>query len=248
LRLLFFWFWGILSLGLAPARARGQTVTRQALYWTRYYLQTSLSPRLTLHLEADNRRFVQPHAHHHLIAHGRLHYRLGRRADVAAGLTYSRQSPQLPGSGGLTVPEWRPVQEANLSQPLGQRLALGHRLRTDERFIRRNGPEGLQPGHDFTLRLRYRLQLTWRLSPKAKKTGWWMAKLADELMVNPIRPEALPFFDQNRIYAGLEYGFSPRLSVEVGYLHWYQQRPSSKDYFARDIVRFTLYHKLLNHA
>jgi hypothetical protein len=238
----------MMSLALAPAWAQGQTVTHQTLYWTRYYLQAPVSPRWTLHLEADNRRFVQPHAQHHLIIHGRAHYRLSQQADAAVGLTYSRQSPQLPGIPGPSVPEWRPVQEANLNLPLGQRLTLGHRLRADERFIHHSGPEGLRPGHDFTLRLRYRLQLVWRLSQPTKKHGWWATKLANELMVNPIRPSALPFFDQNRVYAALEYGLSPRVSAEVGYLRWYQQRPADQGFFARDIVRFTLYHKLIKKA
>ncbi len=49
-------------------------------------------------------------------------------------------------------------------------------------------------------------------------------------------------FDQNRIYAGLEFQFNKKWSVELGTLNQYQSNGS--DYFARDIIRCTVYHRL----
>jgi Protein of unknown function (DUF2490) len=229
-------------LTFSPVVCAQRQVTHQSLYWTRYYLQTSLAPKWVLHLEADNRRFWQPARQHHFIGHLHLHRQVAPQADVALGLTYSRQSPQLPDGSGPTVPEWRPFQEVNLSQSLGKRVTLSQRFRLDERFIQRSNATELLPGHDFNLRFRYRLQLAWRLSP-AGAVRPLLLKLADELMVNAGRHIVYNVFDQNRVYLGLEVGLTRRLAVELGYLHWYQQRPSGQDFFAREIVRFTLHHK-----
>jgi hypothetical protein len=51
-------------------------------------------------------------------------------------------------------------------------------------------------------------------------------------------------FDQNRIYVGIEQGLGKGISAEIGYLYWYQQRASGNQFFERDIIRFTLNHKI----
>ena len=51
-------------------------------------------------------------------------------------------------------------------------------------------------------------------------------------------------FDQNRIYAALQYGVNKNIALELGYLNSFQQRASGVDYFDRDIIRFTFFHKI----
>ena len=51
-------------------------------------------------------------------------------------------------------------------------------------------------------------------------------------------------FDQNRIYAGLEQGLIKNISAEIGYIYWYQQRATGNQFFDRNIIRFTLLHKI----
>jgi hypothetical protein len=51
-------------------------------------------------------------------------------------------------------------------------------------------------------------------------------------------------FDQNRVYAGIEQGLNKKFTIELGYLHWYQQRASGYQFFDRDIIRLTIYHKI----
>jgi hypothetical protein len=62
-------------------------------------------------------------------------------------------------------------------------------------------------------------------------------------MVNQGKHIVINQFDQNRIYLGIERGFYKGLSVELGYLHWYQQRPSVNQFFERNIIRLTVNHK-----
>ncbi len=66
----------------------------------------------------------------------------------------------------------------------------------------------------------------------------------DEIMINGGKNIVKNTFDQNRIYGALQYGVNKNIALELGYLNSFQQRPSGVDYFDRDIIRFTFYHKI----
>ena len=51
-------------------------------------------------------------------------------------------------------------------------------------------------------------------------------------------------FDQNRFQADLAFGITKLLSVELGYVNWFQQRYTGTDYYNRDILRFAVVHKI----
>jgi hypothetical protein len=226
------------------AKAQSKQVIHQSLYWLRYYNQLSINKTLTWHNELEDRRFFEHNIQHVLIVHSRMHYKPSPNTDVAVGLTYSRQSPQTPDSPlTIVIPEIRPVQEINHRNALSKRLTLQHRFRIDERFIHRNSGNELFAGHDFNFRFRYRLQATYKLSPETSKTPTAL-KLSDELMVNAGKKILYNQFDQNRLYVGIEQSLTNKLALELGYLHWYQQRASGYQFFERDIIRFTINHKI----
>lgn len=229
----------LLSLSISAQKS----VTRQSLYWVRYYNQLTFNDKWSWHHEVDNRRFFEHNRQHHLIMHSHIHYKPSENTEVAFGLTYSLQSPHDPDAVVRTVvPERRLFQECSFNKSLSNRLNFHQRLRIDERFIRRNNGNELQEGYDFNFRFRYRLQLTYILS-KPEASLKTTLKLANELMLNAGKVIVYNHFDQNRLYFGLEQGLSHAFSAELGYLHWYQQRPAGASFFARDIVRFTLYHR-----
>lgn len=234
----------ILALIKIDSLAQQKEVSKQSLYWTRYYNQLSIHPRWTWHNEIDNRRFVKPGKQHHLIIHSHIHYKLYANLDAAIGFTYSRQSPQFPDAViHLTVPELRPFQELNWITTVTQRLTLIQRLRIDERFIHRNNGKELIEGYDFNFRVRVRAQVNLLLSKSLNEYATTL-KVADELMVNAGNNILLNSFDQNRIYVGVEQGLGKKISVELGYLHWYQQRNTGYQFFNRDILRLTFYHRI----
>lgn len=222
-----------------------KTISHQSLYWIRYYNQLTIHKKWTWHNELEDRRFLKANTQHHLIIHSRLHYKIFPNADVGLGLTYSLQSPHDPNSAtGLVVPELRPVQEINLSNPLSKKVTLHQRLRIDNRFIRRNDGSVLLDGYDFNLRFRYRLQANLKLNKPEAVTNTTTLKLADEIMMNSGSKILYNRFDQNRIYVGLEQGLKKNLFIELGYLHWSQQSSSGIHFFERDIIRLTINHKI----
>jgi hypothetical protein len=238
-------YYFLISIFLICNHLFGQAnITNQNLYWTRYYNQLSLNAKLTWHNEVDMRRFMDNSRLHHVIAHSHIHYKIAPNFDIGAGITYSQQSPQFSdATSTLVVPEIRPFQEITQSQTLGKRVTLSHRFRLDERFIRKNNGTELLDGTDFNFRFRFRPQLAINLSKLENKTPTNL-KIADELMVNFGGEIVYNHFDQNRVYVGLEKVLSKNFSVEMGYLHWYQQRSSGKDFFDRNILRLTVLHKM----
>jgi hypothetical protein len=88
------------------------------------------------------------------------------------------------------------------------------------------------------MRYRLRLQYLYQIGKKRNST----LKASNELMVNS--GKNVNFFDQNRIYLAYEYNFSKKLSAEIGYLRWYQQRRQFDTYFQRDIIRLTVFPKI----
>ncbi len=231
-------------LFLSCVVAAQKAVTNQTLYWLRYYNQLALNNKWTWHNEIEDRRFFEHNRQHHFIVHSRLHYAFFKNADAAIGFTYSLQSPHDPDAANvLVVPENRIVQELNLRNPLTTRLTLHQRLRIDERFIHKTDGKELIDGYDFNVRFRYRLQATYKVSrPDAKNPI--TLKLSDELMVNTGKNILYNQFDQNRIYVGIEQRLYKGISLEIGYLHWYQQRASGNQFFDRDIIRLTLSHQI----
>ena len=216
----------------------------QNLYWIKYYNQLTINSNLTWHNEIDMRRFMENSRLHHLIGHSHLHYKFLPNLDAALGLTFSQQSPQfVDANSNLIVPEFRIFQEVTSSLYFSKRVSLSHRFRLEERFISKNNGTVLLEGQDFNLRFRYRPQLNIILSSLESKTPTNL-KLSDELMVNFGGEILYNHFDQNRIHVAVEKGLSKNFSLEFGYLHWYQQRASGKDFFDRNILRLTVLHKI----
>lgn len=235
----------VLILLLTCLKANAQKMeTQQNLYWLRYLNRFQLSQTLNIQTEIENRVFFEHNTQHHLIMHSRLHYSLNKNWEIASGFTYSLQKPHDPNATtSLTVPEYRPNQEINYTTNLTPKLIIANRLRIDERFIKKNNGTVLLDGYDFNLRFRYRLQFTYLLhkTVENKTTNF---KLSNEIMFNAGKQIIYNQFDQNRIYVGLEQSLSNSLSVELGYLNWYQQRPAQNQFFDRNIIRLTLLHKI----
>lgn len=228
----------VFFLSLEEIQAQ-KNVVRQDLFWVRLMVQSNLNKRFFLINELDHRRFFEQNTFHHTIQHSHLHFKIKSDLDVAIGQTFSWQNPQFPDANPkLQVPEIRPFQEINGSQNINKRLTFSSRIRIDERFVRKNNGLELLQGYNFNMRYRLRFQYLYKIGKMKNGT----LKASNELMVNS--GKNVNFFDQNRLYIAYEYNFSKKLSAEIGYLRWYQQRIQFDTYFQRDIIRLTVSPKI----
>ena len=226
----------ILALFASCELAAQSNTTYQSLYWIRYYNQTQLSSKLTFHLELDERRLINPDQQVQFFIHTHLHKRISPSLDVAVGFSHVRTNS--PKNNDLIVPEWRMFQEISYTLPIATKTRWQLRYRLDERFIHNNDKIQLEDGYAFVLRHRFRLQFTWPLKIGNEKTI--SLKLSDEVMFNSTSNANT--FDQNRIYAGVEWPLSKKCSVELGYLNLHSATTTSEAIL--DIIRLTIYHRL----
>lgn len=231
--------------GYAQAATPAPPVTTQSQVWYGYYITADFGKKWFLTMEVENRQFIKPVAQNLFFMRPHLHYKVHKHWDVAAGFAYflvTTQNPQAPKSS-LTTPELRPFQEANNSFSWG-RLTLTNRLRFEQRWVQKTIGQQLDEGYNFNLRFRYRIALDVLLYQTKAEKHKVKLRVNDEIMANIPTKLVKNAFDQNRVYAGINYQPPGPVSFEVGYLHWYQERQMTKQYFNRHVLRFSVFHKV----
>lgn len=232
--------------GFASPVLSQKQVTRQSLYWIRYYGKYKLSDSWVLNLEIEDRRFFKNNRQSNwFLPRVAVERKLGKGWAAGAGFSYYLASnPADPAKEtAVAVPELRPHQYLTSAQSLGD-LGISHRFQFEERWIHNSTSTKLTTGYHFQGRARYRFQLKYPLIKQKTAAGTLNAVAFDEILLNLGHNVVANTFDQNRIYVGLNYGISKALQVELGYLNWFQERSSGNQYYHRDIARLTIYHDL----
>ena len=219
-----------------------KNIKHQNLLWSRYYNQLELDKKWSIHSEFDNRVFINPTAQNLFVIRVQGRYKISEQVELGSGFAYFNVETQDPNiDSGFNRPEYRIQQDATLKQSLGK-INLNQRFQIEERFFQNFDTQGLKSGTTFTIRFRYRLQgdyTIWKKEKQFLKTIFY-----DEIMVNAGSKIVKNTFDQNRIYAGLQFGINSSLAIEMGYMNSFQQRVTGVDYYDRNIIRFSIYHKL----
>ena len=219
-----------------------KSIDNQSLLWTRYYNQLELNAKWSIHSEFDNRIFLSPLVQNLFVLRVQGRYKVLEKIELGAGFTYFSVATQDPDiDSKFNMPEYRIQQDATLKQNLGK-INLNQRFQVEERFFQNFHNEGLTSGSTFFWRFRYRIQGDYNFWQKKKQ--FLKAIISDEIMINAGKKAVTNTFDQNRIYAGLQYGINSTLAVELGYMNSFQQRSTKVDYFNRNIIRLSIYHKL----
>lgn len=219
-----------------------KNVDHQSLLWTRYYNLLTISDKWLIQSEFDNRIFINPVKQNLYEFRIQGRYKINDNLDVGAGFAHfsvATQDPEI--KFDFNLPENRGQQDIIWKQDIGK-ITIVQRFQVEERFFHNANKDGLLPGTTFFWRFRYRIQgehTFWK-----NENQFLKAIISDEIMINAGENSIENTFDQNRIYAALHYGINKNFAVELGYLSSFQQRSSGVDYFDRDIIRFTFFHKI----
>lgn len=129
-------------------------------------------------------------------------------------------------NGLIPRPEFRHWQELGWKFESKSRIHSIHpRVRFEQRVIREYEGSGL--ADEFTLnsvRFRVRVDYTYKCNPLEAK-GLLLFTGNEVFFLR--KPDGYTGFDQNRAWAGVGYRFSKAVTVQLSYMHWYQQRNSS---------------------
>ncbi|MFE3868893.1 DUF2490 domain-containing protein [Flavobacterium sp. LS2P90] len=227
---------------LCQAQTEKKNIDHQSILWTRYYNQLLLSEKWSLHSEFDNRLFLKPVQENLYVIRIQGRYKINAHLETGAGFAYFSVDTQVPEiNNDFKIPEYRGQQDLTWKQNAGK-ITFNQRFQLEERFIHNANKVELLPGTTFSWRFRYRLLADYTFWKKEKQL--LKAVVSDEIMFNFGKKIINNTFDQNRIYAAIHYGLNSNLAFEIGYLNSFQRRASGIDYFNRDIIRFSIFHKI----
>lgn len=210
-----------------------QTST-ESLIWPRYQLDWQINDHWSVRQEVENRMYWFPFRQHQFLSRTHLLRPINNQWKWGFGYTHFFQYvPQNPWAEDLSAHlELRPQLELSNKTPLGEGFVLGHRYWAEFRFFESGD------GFDFgALRLRYNLSLGWT-------KNHWRITANTEPMINWGPAVRRNVFDQNRLGLAVRRKLNNRLSLETGYIHWYQQMPDGDRFTERHILRLTLFHTL----
>lgn len=217
-------------------------IDQQSLLWTRYYNQLAIAANWSIHTEFDNRVFLKPIAENLFVFRIQGRHKINSSIEVGSGFTYFSVYTQDPNNNfDFEIPEYRAQQDITYKCNYGK-ILLNQRIQAEQRFINIASNVALLNGTTFSWRFRYRLQAEYPLWEK--ENHYLRAIVYDEIMLNAGKSIIYNTFDQNRIYAALQYGINKSIAAELGYLKSFQQRPTGVDYFDRDIIRLSIFHKM----
>lgn len=219
-----------------------KNIDHQSILWTRYYNQLLLNEKWSLHTEFDNRLFLKPVKENLYVIRVQGRYKINEHLETGIGFTHfsvATQEPEV--SYTFKTPEYRGQQDITWKLNVNK-VTLNQRFQAEERFIHNANKESLLPGTTFSWRFRYRLQADYTFWKKENQ--YLKTILSDEIMFNAGKTIIKNTFDQNRIYAAVQYGINKNIALELGYLNSFQRRANGIDYFNRDIIRFSIFHKI----
>jgi len=235
----------VLFLGFASQIAFSQTsknIDQQTLGWIRYYNILPLSEKWSIHSEIDNRSFLKPVHQNVIVLRIQGRYRASKIVDLGSGFAYFNANTQNPyNDPDYSIPEYRGQQDVTFINEISK-ITFHNRFQLEERFIQKATKTELLDEYSFSFRFRYRLQSTFTIWQKEQQS--LKGTISDEIMFNYGKDNKKNTFDQNRIYAAVRYHFTPNIGLELGYLKNLQRRTSGVDFYDRDIIRFTVFHKI----
>ncbi|MEN2400821.1 DUF2490 domain-containing protein [Flavobacterium sp. MC2016-06] len=219
-----------------------KNIDHQTLTWIRYYNIFPLTEKWALHSEFDNRSFLNPIHENLFVVRVQGRYRATKNIELGGGFAYFNVNTQNPDvDPEFTVPEYRSQQDITLINDIAK-ITFHNRFQLEERFIEKFTKTELLDDYSFAFRFRYRLQSMFTLWEKDKRSI--KGTISDEVLFNFGKDNKKNTFDQNRFYVALRYHFNPNLGLEMGYLKNFQRRASGVDFYDRDIIRFTVYHRI----
>ncbi len=144
----------------------------------------------------------------------------------------------------VSQPEHRPWQQVQWFTK-NKRTRLMQYIRLEQRYRRRylNNTE-LADSYAFNFRLRYNFFYQIPLDPQGLIPKKLSAIVNDELHINFGKQIVNNYFDQNRLFLGLNYAFDNNNNLQFGYLNTFIQTAAGNQYRNINALRVAYVHNL----
>lgn len=207
------------------AQPAGREIVNQGISWTSYSSFLKFTPRTTLFLDghfrfagsADQDRALEPMQ---VLLRTHLQFNLkGKLTFAPFGYAYIHNYHYGKQPVGIVNHERRLYQELNYGHSWGK-MTIGHRLRTEERFIEEHGADLESTG--FTnrqFRIRYRLNILKPLGKEKIEPGTFFGQTFYEGFISRGKKVTFDDIDQNRLFFGIGYQPIKGLNLSAGWFH-----------------------------
>lgn len=215
------------------------SIVKDNMLWLGYYNSIILNSKWSINSDIQFRTKEELKHYSQALIRTDVSYKPTERITISLGLAHFRYFI----TDEKTRGEWRPWQELKLTDKIGN-CKLTHRLRVEQRFNETVKNSEATNDYQFNFRFRYRLDLRYPLT-KEKETGNNLFVLVgNEVMVNAGNTISYNYFDQDRLYAGFNYEINKKLSLQLQYMHIWQQTSNGLTLNSNEVLRFNIYHTI----
>jgi hypothetical protein len=168
-----------------------------------------------------------------------INYQLNESVIFTLGYTYLRSWPVEPIYGPGPSNEHNIWEQLSFKQALTG-VNLTHRYRFEHRFkYHWDEVQGnyIHRGTDFANRFRYRISLDFPIPTEAGRPEFTI-KLFDEIWINQYNSLMPESFARNWFYVGWNWKFLPKGSLELGYMHQYDNLKT--DFLSTNIFQLSM--------
>jgi hypothetical protein len=231
------------TVSVSVCDAQTKNKQYQGSVWFRYNTIIQLPRNYLLKADLEERFFITK-----ILKQQQVLFRFGfdkqlkKDWNVGAGFSmwYLGNNDELNPSK-LMIPEWRPHIEVNHKNKISDRFTINQRFRAEWRFIKNTNKTFTETTDGYSNNFRFRFQMVLDYAAYKKDEKSLHLIVFDEIFLNAGKTIVRNIFDQNRIGFSVRYNFNKKVGVELGYINWYQQRPSGVDFYNRQILRCTLH-------
>lgn len=221
----------LLSLFLFNLPVKAQNNTDQLGAWYMYFYNTKFkNSQFGIQGDVQYRNWNTIGDLEQLLLRSGVTYK-PTNTDITLTLGIAHITTGTIGESNQTVSETRIYQEALLPVKVGKRLYFNNRFRYEQRFVE---------NQDFRTRFRYNLFLNIPLNKTTLSKNAVYIALYNEIFINGEKNigegRTVNVFDRNRFYAGLGYGITDKLRLQLGFMN------QSTETAGKDQVQVSLHH------
>ena len=221
----------LLSLFLFNLPVKAQNNTDQLGAWYMYFYNTKFkNSQFGIQGDVQYRNWNTIGDLEQLLLRSGVTYK-PTNTDITLTLGIAHITTGTIGESNQTVSETRFYQEALLPIKVSKRLYFNNRFRYEQRFVE---------NQDFRTRFRYNLFLNIPLNKTTLSKNAVYIALYNEIFINGEKNigegRTVNVFDRNRFYAGLGYGITDKLRLQLGFMN------QSTETAGKDQVQVSLHH------
>ena len=216
-----------------------RVVSNDNAVWLGYYNAIKFNAKWSLNSDIQFRTKNELKNNSQALLRTGIAFKINDKLEVTLGVAHFRYFM----TDEKTRGEWRPWQELKISDQLGK-LKLTHRFRVEQRFnelVKDNEPAN---EYQFNWRFRYRFDLRFPIIKEQENGHKLFALFGNEVMINAGNEITYNYFDQNRLYAGLNYEINNKLNLQLQYMHVWQQQSNGFTLLDLNVLRFNIYHTI----